>query len=373
MKIAYYVDSNTVGGAEIVLRDLVAALEAEHDVTVIGVDPAVVASITADRPGTHQIVIAPIRGRFDVLGMRAHRHVFTQLAADVLHVNLSHFGACQWALCVAKTVPGLRVVAVEHSLVAPGSRSSRMLKHVTARLVDAEVAVGHRSARRIESMLRLRAGSVRTIHNGVHERAPVPHHGVDGALEIGWIGRMDPAKGLAVLFDALARVPGTRALLVGDGQERASLERRARELGLSSRVTFRPWSDDARAALDASDVFVLPSLVESFPLTVLEAMMVALPVVASDVGSIAEAVVDGETGILVPPGSVDALAAALQRLRDDATLRAAMGKAGHTVACERFDVATMRRAYVALYEDVMARSRSAAARAKRRPHCATPR
>jgi glycosyltransferase involved in cell wall biosynthesis len=352
-RVAFYLDSTTVGGAEIVVRDLVARLSDDTDVAVIGVDPDIVAEVSGERPGVKQVVVAPIHGRRDLRGMRAHRQVFAQLRPDILHVNLAHLGACQWALCVARTVPGLRIVAVEHSLVPAGSRASRLLKRLTSRFVDAHVAVGDHSARMIESMVGVRRGRVRAIHNGVHELEPVPHHGKAGSLELGWIGRMEHAKGVDVLLDALVDVPEARLLLVGDGDERLALQRQAFELGIASRVEFRPWSDNARAALNATDVFVLPSRLESFPLAVLEAMMVALPVVATDVGSISEAIIDGANGLLVPPDDPGALAAALRALVDDPERRALMGATGRALARYRFDVGRMARAYEALYDELL--------------------
>jgi glycosyltransferase involved in cell wall biosynthesis len=355
MKIAYYSDSTAIGGAEIVVRDLIGALDRSFDVAVIGVDAAVVSELAKSRDDTERIVIRPVRGRADLTGMRAYRRLLKNLRADVLHVQCSHLGAAQWVMVVGATVPGLRVVATEHSLINPGSRAGRTLKRFTARLLDAHVAVGHRSAREVERMIGLRPGSVIAIHNGVHEHPPVPHHGHAGELQLGWIGRFDSAKGLDVLLDAVALVPEANVLLVGDGAERAAVEEQSARLGLQHRVSIRPWSDDARAELDAADVFVLPSRMESFPLTVLEAMMVALPVVATDVGSVSEAVITGVTGLLVPPNDPRALASAFRKLLHEPDLRALMGYEGRAVALAWFDVSTMTAKYEDLYRDVTRR------------------
>jgi glycosyltransferase involved in cell wall biosynthesis len=348
-RVAFYVDSTTVGGAEIVLRDLVETLDARFEVTVIGADETVVDTVAGWRAGAERVVVPPILSRRDFAAMRAHRRLFKLLRPEILHVNLHHLGSCQWTLLVARTVPSIRVVAVEHSLVPAGSLSSRLLKRLTSRLLHAHVAVGERSAREVERIVGLRRGQVSTIHNGVHKRRPVAHNGQAGRLQLGWIGRFDRAKGIDVLLDALVDVPEATLLLVGEGDEEPALRAQVARLALDDRVEFRAWSDDARAELDAVDVFVLPSRSESFPLTVLEAMIVALPVVASDVGSVSEAVVDGKTGLLVPPDDAPALSAALRSLADDPELRARMGRAGREVANGRFDVPTMTRQYEALY------------------------
>jgi glycosyltransferase involved in cell wall biosynthesis len=356
IRVAFYVDSLDVGGAEIMLRDLVASLDETFDVAIIGVEPAVVDVIAGRRP-VKRIVIAPINGRRDLREMRAHRALFKELRPAVLHVNLHHLGSCQWALVVARTVREMRVVAVEHSIVPPGSEASRWLKRCTSRVLHAHVAVGERSAREVERLVGLRRGRIETIHNGVHDRDPVPHHGVAGALQLGWIGRLDAAKGVDVLLEAVAKVPAAHLLLVGEGDEERALRNQVERLGITDRVDFRPWSDDARAALTAVDVFVLPSRLESFPLTVLEAMIVGLPVIATDVGSVAEAVADGVTGRLIPPDDAELLAAALESLVDDPGRRKRMGAAGREIARQRFDVRTMADRYEALYRRVMGVSR----------------
>jgi glycosyltransferase involved in cell wall biosynthesis len=341
-----------VGGAEIVLRELVETLNSCFDVTVIGSDETVVDTVAGWRDGVERVVIPPILSRRDIAAMRAHRRLFKLVRPDVLHVNLHHLGASQWALLVARSVPSIRVVAVEHSLVPAGSASSRLLKRLTSRLLHAHVAVGEHSAREIERMVGLRRGSVSTIHNGVSKRRLVRHCATVGRLQLGWIGRFDRAKGVDVLLDALLEVPEAHLLLVGEGEEEAVLREHVARLRLGERVEFRAWSDDARAALDAVDVFVLPSRFESFPLTVLEAMIAGLPVVASDVGSVAEAVIDGTTGVLVPPEDPKALSAALRSLVDNSALREQMGRAGRDVAIERFSVPTMTQQYEALYRSL---------------------
>ncbi len=113
-----------------------------------------------------------------------------------------------------------------------------------------------------------------------------------------------------------------------------------------------PWSDAARDLLGDMDVFVLPSRNEGFPLSIVEAMLAARPVVATDVGSVREAVLDGVSGFVVPPDDVDALRSALRRLLDDAELRVHMGEAGRARALDHFTDTAMARAFEQLYERI---------------------
>jgi glycosyltransferase involved in cell wall biosynthesis len=152
--------------------------------------------------------------------------------------------------------------------------------------------------------------------------------------------RLHPTKGHRDLLAAVAQLrqtsPRVRLLLVGDGVERPHLEEQARGLGLGDAVRFTGFRDDVTALLQAADLFVLPSLREGMPNAALEAMAAGLPIVACAVDGVPEAVADGETGLLVPPGSPDALADALGRLLADRARAERLGRAGRDRARERF-------------------------------------
>jgi glycosyltransferase involved in cell wall biosynthesis len=143
------------------------------------------------------------------------------------------------------------------------------------------------------------------------------------ALVLGFAGRLTAQKALDDLFEALAAVPEAVLLLLGDGPERERLERLVRELALEGRVSFLGGGDrDAVLRLfAASDAAVLSSAWENFPHTVVEALAVGTPVVATAVGGVPEIVRDGVNGLLVPAGDPAALGLALRRIGEDAELR----------------------------------------------------
>jgi len=146
--------------------------------------------------------------------------------------------------------------------------------------------------------------------------------GMDG-ITLAFAGRITAQKGLDVGLDALARTPGVSLTLAGDGPDRDALERRAEELGLSERVRFlgpQP-REQVLELFAAADAALLSSAWENFPHTLVEALRVGTPVVATAVGGVAEVVRDGENGLLVPPGDPEALAAAIERLAEDEELR----------------------------------------------------
>jgi glycosyltransferase involved in cell wall biosynthesis len=132
---------------------------------------------------------------------------------------------------------------------------------------------------------------------------------------------------LRAMAAALAFAPALRLYLVGDGAERAALERLAADLGIADRVTFAGWSSDAPRWYAAADIVALTSDSEGTPLSLIEAATAGRAVVATDVGGVADVVVDGVTGIVVPRQDETALAGALVRLGNDASLRTRFGAA----------------------------------------------
>ena len=161
--------------------------------------------------------------------------------------------------------------------------------------------------------------------------------GLEGHM-FAFAGRLGPQKALGLALEAIARVPDVTLVVAGDGPERAALELRARALRIDGRVHFL-GSVSREAVLRlfrAADASVLSSAWENFPHTVVEALAVGCPVVATRVGGVPEVVRDGENGLLVPPGDVDALAAAMGRVAADGELRSRLAGAapasvaGHT-------------------------------------------
>jgi rhamnosyl/mannosyltransferase len=174
------------------------------------------------------------------------------------------------------------------------------------------------------------------------------------------LGRHVYYKGFAFLIRALASVPQARLALGGQGPLTAELQRIAREAGVAGRVDFvgRIPDLDLPAWYHACDVFCLPSVepAEAFGIVQVEAMACGKPVLCCQLGNGVNWVNrDGETGLVVPPGDVAALAGALERLRADAGLRARLGEAGRDRAYSAFSAQAMARGTLAVYREVLSR------------------
>lgn len=155
------------------------------------------------------------------------------------------------------------------------------------------------------------------------------------------VGRFVAQKGYLELLESVAAVPRLRLVLAGGGPLAAQLEARVAALGLAERVELRGWlsRDEQRALLRDADLYLQPSaagLGEWMPRTILEAMATGLPVLATEVGGIADVVADGDGGLLVGSGDREALAAAMRRLAGDERLRSALGARARERALEEF-------------------------------------
>lgn len=183
------------------------------------------------------------------------------------------------------------------------------------------------------------------------EARPFEPRRANGTTVVATAANLEAWKGVDVLVDACSRVRAPLRLEVyGDGSRRGELERQAAAKGVAA--GFHGHVGDVPERLRAADVFVLPSRGENLPMAILEAMGSGLPVVASRVGGIHEAVLDGETGYLVPPDDPVALAERLERLAADAALRESMGRAAVERVGSAFSTEVIGAAVVDLYERV---------------------
>jgi glycosyltransferase involved in cell wall biosynthesis len=201
-----------------------------------------------------------------------------------------------------------------------------------------------------------------TVPNGVRPRGPGPGREEARRLlrlrpdqpVVMTVGRLTVMKGQRYLIDSLPALrdafPDLAVLMVGDGHLRDGLASRASAREVADTVRFLGHRTDARLLLDAADLFVLPSLHEGMPLAAMEAMDAGLPVVGTNVIGTAEVVADGQTGLLVKPRDVDALATALSTLLSDADLRTTYAAAGRRRYLEHFTSSRMAANTAAVYD-----------------------
>jgi glycosyltransferase involved in cell wall biosynthesis len=177
------------------------------------------------------------------------------------------------------------------------------------------------------------------------------------ARVIGTVGSLYPVKGQTHLLQAMAqvvkRVPTAVCLIVGRGELLSTLQQQANELQLGERVKFLGFRSDVAELLSLMEVFILPSLSEGLPLSLLEAQAAGKPVVASRVGGNPEVVENGKTGFLVPPSEPDMLAERIVQLLENPSAAIAMGERGRLRMRQIFSLEAMGRAYLSLFMSYM--------------------
>ncbi len=352
-RLVVYSDQTFVGGGEVWLRTMLENLDERIDITVAGTTPEIIEEIAGGRPTARIRPIRPVKNKWDVRGLVAHLRAIRELRPDILQTNGNPW-SCQYAISAGLLTPGVTTLSVYHAVQSPQRPSQLWLNRLNVKRLDARIAVSREAAQRIARMVGLPDGSVRVIHNGVPDVPIKPLERPVSGLIVGSVGRLSREKGYDLLLRALPALPDATAILVSDGPEREHLAGLADELGVASRVIMPGWVEDPRSWLSTYDVFVQPSRMESFPLSILEAMLASRPVVATDVGGVSELVVEGETGLLVPPEDPEALAGALGSLLGDPARRQRMGEAGRTRATRDFSLDQMVRSYESLYDELLA-------------------
>lgn len=301
--------------------------------------------------GIHRLPMPRLFGKGDLSTPFAVARLARKLDVDILHGHGAKGGF--YARLALYGRIRARAFYTPHGGVLhyPANSSSGRLFHRIERMLMAKTsAIIFESAyaERIYSAL-IGAPTCRTsiVHNGLRaeEFEPVPPQ--TSAADFVFVGELRGLKGIFPLVEALARVPGARLVMAGDGPDRAVLEARIEELGLAGRVQLL-GSQPARRIFAMGRCAVVPSLAESLPYIVLEAAAARLPVIATDVGGITE--IFGPTAeTLVAAGDPEALASAMQDFLDDpSTAKAAMQvRLAHIEA--GFSVARMTDTIEALY------------------------
>jgi glycosyltransferase involved in cell wall biosynthesis len=356
VRLLTFCGATTWGGAEIVLGHLLGELDERFDVHLLGVHPAILERLAARRPGMSWTVVPAVRSKRDVAAMWSQRRHMARTSPDIVQLNLPAPSADRYSVLAALTLARTPVVAIEHLPMGTSRRGAQRLVRWTAPRLAAVVGVSSRAAQQIEQLVGLPSGAVRVVPNGVPDPAPrQPLPVPPGPLVIGAIGRMHRHKGFDVLLHALVALQEVQLVLIGDGRERPALEQLVRDLGLGRRVSMLGWSDDASGQLRSFDILAVPSRSEGLPLVLLEGMFAGVPIVATTVGGVPDAVEDGRSALLVPPDDVAALTSALRRLGADDPLRRRLGAAAQEEARARFTVEAMARSYEDLYDELLAR------------------
>ncbi len=374
-EIVYITESSAYGGSEAYLLTLVSAAREIAEKVVVALPHRKQNERTRARLqalGISVVELKQYRANY-VLNLflalkflRARKHAF-------LHFTLPYPDSCRWVLLAASL---LRRKFIISELLVPQSPYKagwyffvsfllfNRLKKLSYARAEKVIAICNSMKDTLVNAYGMPSGKIEVVYTGIDVAAS--EYGASSKeklrRELGLkeedivltsMGRLAEQKGHAYLIAAFARLvdefPFVALLLTGEGPLRKALESEVHRKGLMKRVFFTGFREDFRNILDITDIFVFPSLEEGFPFTIIESMAAGNPVIATSVGGVPEAVINGDSGIIVPPGDADALCAAIRLLLSNASLRHKMGEKGRQRMAALFSKKKMISETFALY------------------------
>jgi glycosyltransferase involved in cell wall biosynthesis len=289
---------------------------------------------------------------------------------QILHINLPGPYDCLLSAISARLAGVTNIVTTEHLPMAKRWPKPALLKRISSFFVCKAITVSEINRHYLRCIHHVDDYKIRVIHNGIDTaefslsasvkqresmRLRLRLHSSD--LAFGIVGRLTRQKGHTYALEAFSQIssrfPNAKLVIVGSGELEHDLRQFASELNLANQVTFAGFLNDMPSVYAAIDILVMPSLFEGLPFSLIEAMSMGRPVIASAVNGIPEIVKNGRNGILIPPRSSQALAEAIKDICGNQTLLLDMGKAAaHTVRTD-FSIERMCSATRALYLEML--------------------
>ena len=369
--VFYYTDSNTFGGVERAMLQHMEGLDRSAWLPVLVYHPE--AGISHMLQEAAHLDVRLVKMPPLPLGLSGARQIpafKAMLHAEhpaVFHAHLSWPLACKWGLVAALFEGVPAVVATLHLWVDTSyTPSSRWQQGLIATRLGKYIAVSRDIAQKLEQVFNVSASKLQVIHSSVDIHRYIDAINLVPPTEsahfqdrpiILTVARLDQQKGLPTLLEAAAQLPEAVFVLVGEGPQRPALEAQRRELGLENRVVFTGFRQDIPAWLGICRLFVLPSLYEGVPISLLEAMAAGKPVIASAIPGNDEAVTHAETGWLFAPGDAGSLVKAIKLLLADQNLAQRLASAGQARVQREFSSQAMNQQIMQVYTELLEKTR----------------
>ena len=363
LRVMFIITSMPVGGAETLLVNMTRRFDPNRIQPMIGClkEKGVLGEeIQSEFPVFDHL----INHKYDIAVARRLRKLFKTNSVDAV-ITVGAGDKMFWGRLAAKSAGVPVILSALHSTGWPDGvgRLNRMLTRIT----DGFIAVARNHADFLVEFEKFPEHKVFMVPNGIDTSRFV----FDSQARDQWrskynIGADDPTVGivaalrpeknhelfLAAAERTLQEIPNAKFVIAGDGERRADLEALAKEKGINESVRFLGSISDIPGVLSMVDLFSLTSHNEASPVSILEALSCGRPVVATDVGSIKESVLQGQTGYLVEPGSVEDVSSKWIQLLSDAPLREQMGRTGRAHVVDNSSLDSMTAGYTELVESI---------------------
>ena len=359
--ILHLIESSELGGAEKMLVSLVERLDKSQYKSIICLHEDGWLNVQLQKMGFETATI-PQNRSFDVRWLLTILSLIKKRKIILIH---AHEFAMNVYGSMASAMTGIPIITTVHGKNYYWEKWRRRLAYRFASKQSTMVAVSEDIKKFLNEKVGIKNGRIITIYNGINTDAYYPDNELRGRIRkefginsmqpvIGTVGSLSPVKGHTYLLKAAAIVtktfPDAVFLVAGGGELLGQLQIEASQLGIEKKLIFLGPREDIRALLQDVDIFILPSLSEGLPLSVLEAMACAKPVVATNVGGIPEVIMDGQTGFSVPPRNPEALAEKILLLLKNKSFAEKFGRAGNERVRKEFTFENTWIKYQKLYE-----------------------
>ena len=367
-KVLYVSEAPIYGGAERYLITLAEGLDRSDFDIEMAISDQAPTQLREALQDLHipTVTLAPIKGKTDIKGIMRHMACFKARRPHIVHFNLSNPLHGQYAMLAARMAKTPTKVATLHlpPRNTTPTRRGRFFERQTICSLDKLIAVCHSSRELFVNHFGINKNNTDVVYNGIDtetfDKDVSSHPPVtlkkENEILIGTVGRLSKQKGFDILLQAmpevLAQTPHARLAIAGEGPEEEKLKTQCKTLGLENQVDFLGMRADIPALLQAFDLFVLPSRYESFPISILEVMAASKPIVTTHVDGIPESVIEGETGLLVPPENAEALSKAITTLLKNSVLRTQMSIQARTRVESFFSLKQMVQNTQAIYRQL---------------------
>lgn len=363
-KVMHTIETSEPGGAETILVQIADGLRNEYDPQGLLLTEGWTSSELKVRG--IPVYLNQLRRSFDLGWVQRTVRLIREKNIKLLHSH--EFTSNSYALLAAR-VAGVPVICTAHGKnYYPDQFYRRQAYRLVARYSNKFVAVSEDLKSFLVDRIGISENKIVVVHNGIDTEKfkgsnfnrveirrdmglmPQDYVIVVVAALFEMKGHKDLLKSISKLGDIQQKL---KVLFIGDGPYKKQLVRLTRKLGLENKIVFTGFRDDIAELLSASDLFVLPSYSEGLPISVLEAMSVGLPVIATDVGGMREIITDGETGYLVPAKDVDALAMTIRWCIENKNTIDEISSAGSAYVRAKFSMENMLVNYRRIYCELL--------------------